>query len=128
MAALVAASRSSCCESVSSLALTSAYDFGSRRVFAPPPVVSGLAAAITILASGWILACRFLAWQFLACRLLACRLLDHRIKPLADRHAGAPRGLPRGLERLGTTPSGLPRHVRCHAHFRALNGEGAGRL
>jgi hypothetical protein len=52
------------------------------------------------------------------------RFLDHRIKPLADRHAGAPRGLPRGLERLGTTPSGLPRHVRCHAHIRVLNGEG----
>jgi hypothetical protein len=62
--------------------------------------------------------------RFLASRILASRILDHRIKPLANRHARAPRGLPRGLERLGTTPSGLPRHVRCHAHIRVLNGEG----
>ena len=77
-----------------------------------PPVVSGVAAAIAVAASGRDYS------------LLACRLLNHRIKPLTDRHARAPRGLPRGLERVGTTPSGLPRHVRCHAHIRVLNGEG----
>src|SRR5262245_17795481 len=83
-------------------------------MLAPPPVVTGLAAAITVLASGRD--CSRLS-------LLACRLLDHRIKPLADRHARAPRGLPRGLKRMGTTSPGLPRHVRCHAHIRVLNGE-----
>src|SRR5262249_31561282 len=68
---------------------------GRRRMLAPLPVVSGFAGAIAVAASGRD--CSLLS-------LLACRLLDHRIKPLTDRHARAPRGLPRGLERVGTTP------------------------
>jgi hypothetical protein len=55
---------------------------------------------------------------------LARRLQDHRVEPLADRHAGATRGFPRGFERLAARTPGLPRHISCHAHIRVLNGEG----
>ena len=53
--------------------------------------------------------------------------LDQYFAPDFVAHEAVP-GLPRGLERLGATPSGLPRHVRCHAHIRVLNGEGTGRV
>ena len=48
---------------------------------------------------------------------------DNAIEPLAHRHAGAARGLARGVARLPPDPFYLPRNARFHTRIRVLDRE-----
>jgi hypothetical protein len=41
---------------------------------------------------------------------------DHGVQPFTDRHAGAARGLPRGLSRVRADAFHSPRNAKFHAH------------
>jgi hypothetical protein len=50
-------------------------------------------------------------------------IADDRVEPLADRHAGAARGIPRGLARRLRYALHFPRNARCHARIHGSTEE-----